>query len=546
MKIAGAILTTLLATNYYSQTFSNTTVAGCNSWNSGNTYTGFTRNITVSGLPSTLGTGAGEVVLKQVNLQLGNSSCKGNLSSYYARLVSPSGTIIQLFGPYTTTSTSQWMDIKLRDHASLERIYDYATSVKQSYWPFDIGYYRTDAANAFTAVNGEDPNGSWVLQIAEGTFSEVSFERVELIFGDPFTINDISGGNANNDCSGIQCIDGEQIIIGTNNGYSQSDPNSPGFTVDGCNWNGANNNSAWFEFTASNTASYLTLSGLMNSSGSGSADMQPIIVRRSGADCSSGTFTVPTGGCPDDETTNNSSYLSSNGGGISTSGNVYFNGITANTEFNLSGLTIGETYYLYIDGNGGVASEFYIEIASGAASCGSLPVELLDFSGEREDNNSNVLRWSTASEVNNDFFSLERSYDGINFHSITNINGAGNSNIKLDYLFYDQQYDVGQSITYYRLKQVDYNGFSTYSNTIAIKGGVVDEVKISILYELQKISISSSLDIHCNLLDISGRLIYSDKINNKKLIDVSQLSGGIYVLHISSKDKSWSQKIALN
>jgi hypothetical protein len=80
------------------QTFSNTTVAACNTWDSGNTYTGFQRTIAVSGLSNPLSSSG--KVLKQVNLQLGSPACLGNLSTYYARLISPSGTIIQLFGPF--------------------------------------------------------------------------------------------------------------------------------------------------------------------------------------------------------------------------------------------------------------------------------------------------------------------------------------------------------------------------------------------------------------------------------------------------------------
>ena len=80
----------------------------------------------------------------------------------------------------------------------------------------------------------------------------------------------------------------------------------------------------------------------------GSDDTQPIVLSQTG-DCT-GSFSVPTGGCPNDETRNNMSYLFANGGGISGSGNIYVNGIAANTEFNLSGLTVGQKYFLLIDG----------------------------------------------------------------------------------------------------------------------------------------------------------------------------------------------------
>jgi hypothetical protein len=366
------------------QTFSNTIVSTCDSWNSGNVYTGFTKTIAVSGLPNPLSSVG--TVLKQINIQLGNSTCKGNLSTYRARLVAPDGTtFIDIFGSntpsyYTSSITSQWMNVKFRDDSSLERINDYTTTVKGAYWPFSIGYYRVNVANSFGTFNGLNPNGNWTLQIAENTISEVSFERVDLIFGTPIDVNDVTGSSLNNFCEDKTCLDTKRVVRGTNDGYSANDPNFPGNSVGSCSWNGANNNSGWYAFKASSTTAYLTVSGMLNSSTPGSSDMQPIVVSRSGSDCSSGIFSVPSGGCPDDQDlgggVNNHSYHTSLGGGVSAWNNVYTSGITANAEFNLSGLTIGSTYYLYIDGNGNAASSFYIEINAAEDCCSPLSPNL--------------------------------------------------------------------------------------------------------------------------------------------------------------------------
>jgi hypothetical protein len=543
MKVfSTTILFLCLVSSLFSQTFSNTTVAACNTWDSGNNYTGFTRNITVSGLSNPLATTG--TVLRQVNIQLGTSACKGNLSTYYARLVSPSGTIIQLFGPFTSSGTSQWINIKFRDDASLERVSDYSSSVKSGYFPFDIGYYRTDVAGAFSNVNGEDPNGTWVLQIAENTTSEVSFERVELIFGSPIVVNDVTGSSANNDCSGVTCMDGTRVIRGTNNGYTVTDPNYPGNTVSGCSWNGNNNNSAWFEFTANATSAYLTVSGIFSDDGTpSSSDVQPIVVSRSGTDCSSGTFSVPTGGCPDDETRNNMSYLSSNGGGTS-SGNVYFNGITANAEFNLSGLTIGNTYYLYIDGNGGASSSFYIEVVSGAAACSSLPVTLLNFSGEKE-NNNNKLLWTTATEINNDYFELERSYDALNFEKIVEVDGAGNSSNILNYYQFDFNFDRTKPVSYYRLKQLDFDGQYSYSNIVALDNDTkIGEILIYPNPATNYLNITNNKSEVTNyqIYSVEGKLIHQGEFMSTHKIDLNQYSSGTYLIKLISRNKVYQQK----
>jgi hypothetical protein len=436
----------------WSQTFSNATAAACNSWDSGNAYTGFQRNITVSGLPSTLSNLG--TVLRQVNLELGSSSCTGNMSTYYARLISPSGTTIQLLDPFVSTSTAQWMDIKLRDDASLEPVSTYSLTTQQNYWPWDIGYYRIPTVDGFAVVNGEDPNGTWTLQIAENTSSEISFVRVDLVFGPIITVNDVTGSTANNDCAQATCIDGMDVARATNNGYASGDPNYPGGTVSGCSWNGANNNSSWFMFQAIASSVYLTVSGMYNSSSPTSSDMQLLVVSRSGADCTSGTFSVPSGGCPDDQTTNNMSYISPNGG--SSSANVYANGITANCEFNLSGLTAGQMYYLYVDGNGGAPSSFYIEVNSGTEACGVvLPVDLIDFYIDDKNGYDRKIYWKTASEINSAYFIVERSIDGVIYEPISKVEAQRNSSQSNSYVWTDS--DIGSTF-YYRLKQVDFDG----------------------------------------------------------------------------------------
>lgn len=95
-----------------------------------------------------------------------------------------------------------------------------------------------------------------------------------------------------------------------------------------------------------------------------------------------------------------------------------------------------------------------------------LPVELLFFKGDAEAD-YNHLSWSTASEINNDYFTLERSTDGINFVELGRIDGAGNSIQTRNYSFNDMLPVDG--INYYRLKQTDLNGQFTYSNIVSLE-----------------------------------------------------------------------------
>ena len=95
----------------------------------------------------------------------------------------------------------------------------------------------------------------------------------------------------------------------------------------------------------------------------------------------------------------------------------------------------------------------------------ALPIELLYFKGSVY-NTDNILHWSTASESNNDYFTIEKTKDGIGWEIIDREPGAGNSSNQLYYSSVDE--NVESIINYYRLKQTDYDGRFKYSDIISI------------------------------------------------------------------------------
>jgi hypothetical protein len=97
--------------------------------------------------------------------------------------------------------------------------------------------------------------------------------------------------------------------------------------------------------------------------------------------------------------------------------------------------------------------------------CDPLPITLLSFTGKEESGRTR-LDWKTASEINNDYFIIERSTDGIYWNEIIRTNGAGSSQLVLSYTEYDFSPFAG--INYYRLTQVDYDGQSETFNIIAV------------------------------------------------------------------------------
>ena len=95
-----------------------------------------------------------------------------------------------------------------------------------------------------------------------------------------------------------------------------------------------------------------------------------------------------------------------------------------------------------------------------------LPVRLIKFDAVAAEKTVS-LSWTTASESNNDFFTVERSADGVNYEEISEIDGAGNSNVTINYSAID--FNPLPGISYYRLKQTDFNGEFSYSDIVPVQ-----------------------------------------------------------------------------
>ncbi|MFZ1750065.1 MAG: T9SS type A sorting domain-containing protein, partial [Saprospiraceae bacterium] len=171
----------------------------------------------------------------------------------------------------------------------------------------------------------------------------------------------------------------------------------------------------------------------------------------------------------------------------------------------------------------------------------ALPVELKDFSGvydQKEDNN--VLSWTTSSELNNDYFEVERSMENSNFESIGRINGAETSRQNNKYLFYDK--DISSDGQYlYRLKQVDLDGKFTYSTPILVSVKREENIKTKVFpnpasdnvyFQVEsREGTSVKIDIFNHLGQLVRSNIVSELSNDSrstKQLDVKDLGKGMY------------------
>lgn len=137
-----------------------------------------------------------------------------------------------------------------------------------------------------------------------------------------------------------------------------------------------------------------------------------------------------------------------------------------------TGLTIGQDYYLMVDGWGGDNCDFTV---SGWSATGILPVKLVSFSGYPVEG-GNKLIWTTESEINNDYFIVQKSSNTKDFFDVGIVDGNGNSNTANNYSFFDLS--PSPKISYYRLKQIDFNGKYEYSELVAVSANKQVEVSI--------------------------------------------------------------------
>lgn len=110
----------------------------------------------------------------------------------------------------------------------------------------------------------------------------------------------------------------------------------------------------------------------------------------------------------------------------------------------------------------------------------ALPINLTSFTVETK-NNYNLIQWSTASEINNDFFTIKHSIDGVNWVDIAYILGSGNSTSPQSYSHYHD--NPPHKINYYKLSQTDYDGYTETFITISIdnRGDIYIEKIINVV-----------------------------------------------------------------
>jgi hypothetical protein len=199
----------------------------------------------------------------------------------------------------------------------------------------------------------------------------------------------------------------------------------------------------------------------------------------------------------------------------------------------------------------GVTGYSPIQFTFGSDNSQPLPIKLISFNATKNDKDI-VLNWATATEINNDHFTLERSFDGISFNELTFIPGAINSWSIKNYAYTDRNaMAFGYNTIYYRLKQTDLDGTITYSNITSVTRDDKSS-SINIFPNPSNgdfiISNSKNADLNLQFIDMNGSIVLSTLVHAGDLVKIEygQLPVGIYTVRTLGLFEVSNQKFVIS
>lgn len=166
-----------------------------------------------------------------------------------------------------------------------------------------------------------------------------------------------------------------------------------------------------------------------------------------------------------------------------------------------------------------------------------LPIELTFFNASTSGTLVNFV-WQTASELNNDYFTIEGSMDGYSWSTVGRVNGAGTTSEAQDYVsVYENR---TSNFSFFRLKQTDYNGTSSYSDVVAV------EMKIMVMEVYPNPSSGKSITIdlpssdpsEIQILDMNGKTVYLGESSQIRRLTIEELSlnPGSYIIQVQQNN----------
>ncbi len=192
----------------------------------------------------------------------------------------------------------------------------------------------------------------------------------------------------------------------------------------------------------------------------------------------------------------------------------------------------------------------YTSSSTGCVNCtSSLPVELLRFNVTKADNHV-ICNWETASELNCDYFILERSSDGMNFEPYGQLDGAGTSTQVHTYTLYDSS-PITDGVSYYRLAQYDFDGTVNYSEIRSINFSASPNVTVIPNPSNGTFSVVGK---HVDWSTLSVRNLFGQRIipaqinelEEETILRFTDLAEGIYFLVYESNRELVTERIVVS
>jgi hypothetical protein len=237
---------------------------------------------------------------------------------------------------------------------------------------------------------------------------------------------------------------------------------------------------------------------------------------------------------------NNNSSFSVTSGAIAVSGNFTGGNNTAISLTTPGGMSVGGN--LFVDNGSTLGGNGILSVGGTCTGpiCGDsqLPIELLYFKATATLENVQ-LQWATASELNFDYFGIEKSFDAITFFQIGKVDGHGTSTIKHNYSFIDEKATLGRA--YYRLREVDFDG---YEKTFSIAVADFTNTKKITLFPNPAMDGQVNLELNfrpqndllISIVDLRGIILSEFKANQQSFSVPLDLSAGTYFVMVQGSD----------
>lgn len=220
------------------------------------------------------------------------------------------------------------------------------------------------------------------------------------------------------------------------------------------------------------------------------------------------------------------------------------------TELTTASSIIGDRI---IFSNYNLVNDGYYTIGTKNYMASPLPIELISFNASTKGNKVNIS-WSTASEKNNDFFTIQKTADGINFETVSIIKSLGEKSQTANYKVVDSNPYSGSS--YYRLAQTDFSGETKYSQMVYVNFDEKEFIGIKVfpnpsegIVTVNFIGLNNS-QLFIEVTDMAGKLFYSKTVNatNNSVYTINpekKLTPGTYNVIVKDNNKFFTQKIVV-